>query len=99
MGTDSNDESNRKLGSFVTNKYLVVTLVALTMSMGGYIFNGKDRTNEAQAARLDLLQLKSQALEVELTQQKITLALKLDEVIRRLDRIENQMYAGRRAGP
>lgn len=88
-----NSEGDKKIGSFVTNKWLVGTLVLLLMSMGGYIFKGIDRGTEVQAAQIELLQRKSQDLELDLTQQKITLTLKLDEIIRRLDRIENQLYA------
>lgn len=96
MNTDS---SNQKLGAFVTNKWLVGTLILLTMSMGGYIFKGIDRGTEAQAQQIDLLQRKTQALEIDLASQKVTLLLQYNEIIRRLDRLENQLYINRRGAP
>jgi hypothetical protein len=93
------DSSNQKLGAFVTNKWLVGTLILLTMSMGGYIFKGIDRGTEAQAQQIDLLQRKTQALEIDLASQKVTLLLQYNEIIRRLDRLENQLYINRRGAP
>jgi hypothetical protein len=95
---DSN-EKNQKLGAFVTNKWLVGTLMLLIMGMGSYIFKGIDKGTEAQAMQIDVLQSKAQALEIDLASQKVTILLQYTEIIRRLDRMESQLYINRRTAP
>ena len=93
------DQSNQKLGAFVTNKWLVGALVGLSISMGGYIFRGIDRDTGVQAQQIDVLQRRSQSMEIDLASQKVTLLLQYNEIIRRLDRLESQLYIGKRGAP
>lgn len=86
------DEKNQKLGAFVTNKWLVGVLVLLLMAMGSQIFRGIDKGTEVQAQQIDALQRKAQALEIDLASQKVTILLQYNEIIRRLDRLEAQLY-------
>lgn len=72
------------MGKFVTNKWLVGTLVALVMSMGGYIFRDVDRSTGAQAAAITELQRRLTATEIEAA----THSAQYREILRRLDRIE-----------
>ena len=96
------DTSDRKVGAFVTNKWLVGMLVTLVMLMGGYIFKGYDKSTDAQASQIQALDHRMNALEIDNAAVKATIALQNAEVIRRLDRIENAIYgagaAFRRSG-
>ena len=95
------DTSDRKVGAFVTNKWLVGLLVSLVMLMGGYIFKGYDKTTDAQASQIQALDHRMTAVEIDHGALKATIVLQNAEVIRRLDRIENAIYGGgafRRSG-
>jgi len=85
-------EKNEKLGAFVTNKWLVGTLVVFIMSMGGYIFKGIDHGTEVQAAQIAALEKRTQAAELDLAQIRLTQTLQYAEIIRRLDRMESALY-------
>jgi len=86
---DKNDQSDQRFGAFVTNKYVVSVLVALVMTMGGYIFKTSDKTTDAQAAQLQALDRRVNAVEV----QGARTEAQYGDIIRRLDRIENAVYA------
>jgi hypothetical protein len=85
----SDDKTSAALGAFVTNKWMVGTMLALIMSMGGYIFHGIDKGNEVAAAQLQALERRTVTLEIELARTDA----RYNEIIRRLDRIEAALYS------
>lgn len=93
----SSDSDNQRLGAFVTNKWLVGTLVLLAMSMGSYIFQGIGRTTDATASQITSLERRMSALEIEVAGANSERRAQYTEIIRRLDRMENQLYIRRGA--
>jgi len=83
-------KSEQRLGAFVTNKWLIGLLVALVMSMGGYIFKGIDKGNDVQASEIAALKDASAKHDVEIATIQTTIALNYGEFVRRLEKIEQQ---------
>lgn len=75
---------DEKMGAFVTNKWLVGVLVALLMSMGGYIFRDIGREQVSANERVDNLDAQVQLLKIQAARNEA----QYNEIIRRLDRIE-----------
>lgn len=94
--SDENSKSADRLGAFVTNKWLIGVLVLLVMSMGGYIFRGYDKSNDAQASQIAAIGQRVTAVEIESAAQKTRIEVQYADIIRRLDRIENAVYGGNR---
>lgn len=84
------------MGRFVTNKYLVTLLLALVMSMGGYIFKGNDKINDAQASTIVDLQRRMTANEIADAANHATQTSRYEEILRRLSRIEESFTTRRR---
>jgi hypothetical protein len=83
-------KSDQRIGAFVTNKWLIGLLVALVMSMGGYIFKGIDKGNDVQASEIAALKEASAKHDVEIATIQTTIALNYGEFVRRLEKIEQQ---------
>jgi len=64
--------------------------------MGGYIFIGKDKTTEVQAASLAALQDRMTHNEIADAITESRTSARYDEIIRRLERIERGVDARRR---
>lgn len=91
----ASDASDLKLGQFVTNKWLVGTMLLLMMSMGGYIFRGIDKSGEAQAGQIEQLGRRTAALEVEAASARATQTAQYAEIINRLDRMERAIWGAK----
>ena len=85
--------ADQKLGSLLTNKYLVTALLSIVISMGGYIFHGFDTSKDVQAATLSALRDDLGKQRTEIAEIKATQTARDIEIIRRLDRIERNMDA------
>jgi hypothetical protein len=91
---------DQRVGAFVTNKWLVGVLVILVMSMGGYIFRGYDKSNDAQASQIAALDHRLSAVEIDSAATKSRIEVQYADLIRRLDRIEGAvLYRNRVSGP
>lgn len=90
--TNGSFDSTRIVGAFVTNKWLVSTLLLLIMAMGGYIVRGNDRSGEAQASTVAGIERRLSLLEIDTAAARATQTAQYVEMIRRLDRIENAIY-------
>jgi hypothetical protein len=82
--SEASNKSEQRLGAFVTNKWLVGTLVMLCMSMGGYIFTGIDRTSDATAATLR--ELRTSIIELQIARARTD--AQYAEIMRRFDRLD-----------
>jgi predicted HTH transcriptional regulator len=80
--------TNGTVDKYVTNKWLIATLVALIMTMGGYIYQGVGRSGEVAARQFDSLDNKMRNLEIDMASEKVMLRLQYGEIIRRLDKLE-----------
>lgn len=88
---------NGRVGSYVTNKWLIGTLVLLVMSMGGYIFKGIDKGNDAQASAIADLKRTTEQHEVYIATLQTAMNLNYSEIIRRLEKIEQRLDADHQA--
>ena len=87
-----NDQSEQRLGTFVTNKWLVAALLALTMSMGGYVFHGIDKVTDTALSQVSAMERRMTAVEVDIAAAQAERRAQYAEILRRLDRIENALY-------
>jgi len=90
-------DNNDKVEKFVTNKWLVSLLIALMISMGGYIFSGIDRTSDSHIFRIEGSERRLSALEISVAAAQAERQAQYAEILRRLDRLENLLY--RRSSP
>lgn len=81
---DQDTDRDRKMVSFVTNKWLVGLLVSLVITMGGYIFTNMDKSRDTDLARAYAMEHRVNKLEVDMA----TINAQYAEILRRLDRIE-----------
>jgi hypothetical protein len=88
---DNRLAGDQRLGAFVTNKWLVGVLIGLVMSMGGYIFRGMDKGNEAQAVSITELQRVVAGHDISLATIMATIRLNHEDVVRRLSTIETKL--------
>jgi hypothetical protein len=93
------NSDNRSVGAFVTNKWLVGTMLLLIMSMGGYIFRGIDKSGDAQASQMAMIERRTSALEIDTAARNAATTAQYTEIIRRLDRLENLIYGRRATAP
>lgn len=91
--TNGTNGDNRTVGAFVTNKWLVGVLLLLTMSMGGYIFRGIDKSGDAQASTLVSLERRVALNEIEVAASRATQTAQYSEILRRLDSMERYVYS------
>lgn len=84
------NEPQKQPAPYVTNKWLVGVLVALVISMGSYIFRGIDKGNDVQAEQIAALQKHIEAHDVDIATIQTTISLNYGEIIRRLEKIEQQ---------
>lgn len=96
QGSEDQNNSNRRLGAFVTNKWLVGVLITLLMAMGSYIFTMKDHSSEAQASQIQELRMKTTELAIQASADRAEARAQNTEIIRRLDRIERNQDIIRR---
>ena len=92
-GTDAQNESNRRTGAFVTNKWLVGVLVGLIISLTGYIFSQKDSNQEAQAKTLSTVVADVSNVRADVEAIKARENERNAEILRRLDRMERVLDA------
>lgn len=95
MSENGTNGDNRAVGAFVTNKWLVSALLLLIMGMGGYIFRGIDKTGDAQASTLTVLERRIALNEIDLAAQRATQIAQYSEILRRLDGMERYIYGNR----
>jgi len=82
---------DKDVPTYVTNKWLIGMLVALVMTMGGYIFNDIGKGSDAQAAVLSELQRRVNDAEILIAEDNARNAAQYREILRRLERIENSL--------
>lgn len=83
---------NGDIKPFVTNKWLVGVLVALVISMGGYIFTNMDRTHDWDAARADATERRVNKIEIEMSGMAAEHRAQYNEILRRLDAIDRNIW-------
>lgn len=84
------DEPQKQPAPYITNKWLVSILAALVISMGSYIFKGIDKGNDVQANQISTLQKTVERHDIDIATIQTTISLNYSEIIRRLEKIEQQ---------
>lgn len=86
------DERNGNGRIFITNKWLVGVLVALIISMGGYIFTNMDRSHDVDTARADATERRVNKLEIDQAAMAAESRAQYNEILRRLDAIDRNIW-------
>lgn len=93
------DAAEQRLGALITNKWMVGALISVIITLGGYIFQTKDKLSDAQASDIVAIHRSLSEHEVEIADIKATNRAQYNEILRRLERIERVMDSRRSSSP
>jgi hypothetical protein len=72
----------------MSQKVIIGALITITIGLGGYIFQSKDKTAEAQGTAISTLQTKVAETDTKVESLEASSRAQYAEILRRLERIE-----------